>query len=57
MPIPSPSRAMSRTAEEDIRTLLGIPDYYGIVNAVSLGMKKNPTERQELQSKVRYETY
>ena len=50
-------RGHTRTAEEDIRTLLGIPRYYGIVNAVSLGMKKNPTERHELQPKVHYEMY
>ena len=50
-------RGHTRTAEEDIRTLLGIPDYYGIVNAVSLGMKKNPTKRQELQPKVHHEIF
>ena len=44
-------------AEDDIRSLLGIPDYYGILNAVSLGMKKNPSEERSIQPKVHHERY
>ena len=44
-------------AEEDIRNLLGIPSYYGILNAVSLGMPKKPNEPRELSSKIHYEKY
>ena len=44
-------------AEDDIRALLGIPDHYGILNAVSLGMKKYPSEERKLQAKVHYGKY
>ena len=44
-------------AEDDIRALLGIPDHYGILNAVSLGMKKYPSEVRNLQAKVHYGKY
>ena len=40
------------TAEEDIRTLLGIPEHYGILNAISLGMKKGPSGERAIQPKV-----
>ena len=39
------------------RLPLGIPDYYGILNIVSLGMKKKPSEERVLQPKVYYERY
>lgn len=45
------------TAEEDIRALLGIPDHYGILNAVSLGMTDKPSEPRELPAKIHYGKY
>lgn len=50
-------RGHTNMAEDDIRSLLGIPDYYGILNAVSIGMRKKPTEERTLQPKVHYERY
>ncbi len=50
-------RGHTNMAEDDIRSLLGIPDYYGILNAVSIGMKKKPSEERTLQPKVHYERY
>lgn len=44
-------------AEDDIRSLLGIPDYYGILNAVSLGMRKGPSEERIIQPKVHHVRY
>lgn len=44
-------------AEDDIRALLGIPDYYGILNAVSLGMKKESPAERTIQAKVHYGKY
>ena len=44
-------------AEEDIRALLGIPDHYNIVNAVSLGVKKEPSQPRELEAVVHYERF
>lgn len=44
-------------AEDDIRALLGIPDYYGILNAVSLGMKKETPAERNLQATVHHEKY
>lgn len=44
-------------AEDDIRALLGIPDHYGILNAVSLGMKKEPPAERTIQAKVHYGKY
>ncbi len=44
-------------AEEDIRALLGIPAYYGILNAVSLGMKKSPQQPRTLTAKTHEETF
>ena len=39
-------------AEDDIRSLLGIPNYYGILNAVSLGMKAKPSEERNILPKI-----
>ena len=50
-------RGHTNMAEDDIRLLLGIPDYYGILNVVSIGMKKKPSEERTLQPKVHYERY
>lgn len=50
-------RGHTNMAEDDIRALLGIPEYYGILNAVSLGMKKKPSEERGLQPKVHHEKY
>ena len=47
-------RGHTNMAEEDIRDLLGIPEYYGILNAVSLGMKKKPDEARELKAKIHF---
>ena len=44
-------------AEDNIRALLGIPDYYGILNAVSLGMKKESPVERDIRAKVHYEKY
>ena len=50
-------RGHTNMAEDDIRALLGIPEHYGILNAVSLGMKKKPSEENDLQPKVHHEKY
>lgn len=50
-------RGHTGTAEEDIRTLLGIPEYYGILNAVSLGMKENSPEPREIAPAIHFEKY
>lgn len=50
-------RGHTNTAEDDIRALLGIPEHYGILNAVSLGMPKKPNEPRELSAKIHYESY
>ncbi len=50
-------RGHTGTAEEDIRALLGIPDYYGILNAVSLGAKARPEPPRRLSPRVHYERY
>ncbi len=47
----------TRTAEDDIRSLLGIPQYYGILNAVSLGMKAKPAVPNETSPQIHYERY
>ena len=44
-------------AEDDIRELLGIPEYYGILNAVSLGMPKGPNEAREIPAKIHFGQY
>ncbi len=44
-------------AEEDIRSLLGIPEHYGILNAVSFGMKLAPAQRHDLSPRVHEEVY
>ena len=50
-------RGHTGMAEDDIKTLFGIPEYYGILNAVSLGMKKQPEEKRTLKAKVHHERY
>ena len=50
-------RGHTGMAEDDIKELLGIPEYYGILNAVSLGMPKQPNEHRELTAKIHYEKY
>lgn len=50
-------RGHTNMAEDDIRALLGIPEHYGILNAVSLGMPKKPNEPRELSAKIHYESY
>lgn len=50
-------RGHTNMAEDDIRALLGIPDYYGILNAVSLGMPKEPNEPREITAKIHYESF
>lgn len=50
-------RGHTNMAEDDIRALLGIPEYYGILNAVSIGMKKKPSEERVIEAKVHYEKY
>ena len=50
-------RGHTNMAEEDIRALLGIPDYYGILNAVSLGMPKKPSRPREISAIVHYENF
>ena len=50
-------RGHTNMAEDDIRDLLGIPEYYGILNAVSLGMKKQPNEERELHATIHYGRY
>lgn len=50
-------RGHTDMAEDDIRALLGIPDYYGILNAVSLGMPRKPNKPRELSAKTYYGNY
>ena len=50
-------RGHTNMAEDDIRDLLGIPANYGILNAVSLGMPKKPSEPRELSAKIHYGNY
>jgi len=50
-------RGHTNMAADDIRDLLGIPDYYGILNAVSLGMKVQPKEPHQLQPTIHFEGY
>ncbi len=50
-------RGHTNKAEDDIRALLDIPDYYGILNAVSLGMTKKPNEPREIMAKIHYESF
>ena len=44
----------TKMAEDDIRALLCIPEYYGILNAVSLGMKKQSNAPRELSAKIHH---
>lgn len=50
-------RGHTNMAEDDIRALLGIPEYYGILNAVSLGVKKKPAEPRDHVAKVHQERF
>ncbi len=44
-------------AEDDIKDLLHIPEYYGILNVVSLGYPAKPNKAHELDPVVHYEKY
>ncbi len=50
-------RGHTGMAEDDIRNLLGIPEYYGILNAVSLGMKEHSSEPRQLKPVIHLERY
>lgn len=50
-------RGHTKMAEDDIRDLLGIPEHYGILNAVSLGMTNKTSEERNLQATVHYGRY
>ena len=45
------------TAEEDIRALLGIPEHYGILNAVSPGMSKTEGTLRSLSPVIHIERF
>lgn len=44
-------------AEDDINALLGIPEYYGILNAVSPGIKAQLAPPRQLTPKIHFERY
>lgn len=50
-------RGHTNMAEDDIKALLGIPGYYGILNAVSIDMKKQPSKEKVIAAKVHHERY
>jgi nitroreductase len=50
-------RGHTHMADEDIRDLLGIPAHYGILNVVSLGMRKDAPERRHTDAVVHRERY
>ena len=50
-------RGYTEVTENDIRDLLDIPDYYGILDIVSLGMTDNTPGEQDLQSTIHYEKF
>ncbi len=50
-------RGHTGMAEDDIRDLLGIPSNYGILNAVSLGVKKKDGTMREIKPVVHFEMY
>lgn len=47
----------TNNAEDDIKILLGIPEYYGILNAVSIGMKKRQSKERNIEAGIHYERY
>ena len=47
----------TNSAPEDIRHLLHIPEYYEILNAVSLGMPKKRPESRTVQARIHHESY
>ena len=47
-------RGHTKMAEDDIRDLLGIPNHYGILNAVSLGMTDKIPGERKLQAAIHY---
>lgn len=47
-------RGHTKMAVDDIRDLLGIPNHYGILNAVSLGMTDKIPGERKLQAAVHY---
>lgn len=50
-------RGHTRMADDDIRALLGVPAYYGILNVVSLGIRKDPPEGHHVDATVHCERY
>ena len=46
-------RGHTGTAEEDIRKVLGLPDKYGILNLVALGVKANDCKPKTLSPKIK----
>lgn len=50
-------RGHTRMADEDIRALLGVPDYYGILNVVSLGVRKDPPDIRHVAPVVHHTRY
>lgn len=50
-------RGHTGMAEDDIRALLGVPEHYGILNAVSLGIKKRASRANELEPQIHFERY
>ena len=45
-------RGHTRMADDDIRALLGVPGHYGILNVVSLGVRKDPPEGRHVDPVV-----
>ena len=45
-------RGHTRMADDDIRALLGVPGHYGILNVVSLGVRKDPPEQRHVRPVV-----
>ena len=50
-------RGHTGMAEDYIKALLGIPEYYGFLNVVSLGMKKQQADKRTLKATIHYEGY
>ena len=50
-------RGHTRMADDDIRALLGVPDHYGILNVMSLGVRKDPPDVQHVAPVVHVGRY
>ena len=50
-------RGHTRMADDDVRACLGIPDHYGVLNVVSLGMRKEPPEERHVSPRVHFGMY